>query len=415
MQHRRGAEWRARGGESDPFALHGIHRQQGSDLILLRRVYRHVARIPAEEFRTDVQNDVSGLLTGAGRTQAIPQMRECHFPLLGSDPLGNVSSHTHQAQGAPFGALDQRSDKRDGELRSVLPVAEDIALPAATQRLLQSDVIKPRRVLIRIEKFGRSAHDLLGGISVATKESLVGKGEAVLLVRNVNHLPSALYRVGQEPDLFLGPLAFRDINNGANQSGHLAFGILKSSRVEYDFAARAVGISHRTLVNLNPWLLQQRLIGLVVDLGQVLWGNVVNRLSKHLRSVQSQVLLEGAIASQIPAGSILVEDGVRNCVDQCLQEQHVVPQGSDTARQGCFESLTLADIAGDRHKPGGPACGVRGYCGTEFNRETLAICLEQRPLGVEQHSLGQRSCDVCPDALMIFRPGQVEDTLLEQL
>ena len=71
---------------------------------------------------------------------------------------------------------------------------------------------KAWRIPGRIEQIGRPPHDFLGRVAVGLQEGLVGKGEAVLLIRNADQLLSALHRVGQEPDLLLGPLAFGNVH-----------------------------------------------------------------------------------------------------------------------------------------------------------------------------------------------------------
>ena len=112
---------------------------------------------------------------------------------------------------------------------------------------------------------------------MGVQESLVGKGEAVLLVRDADHILSALHRVGQKLDLFLGPLAFRNVKDDADQARHFAFRILKRRLVEYYLVARSIGVEHRAFVSLSPWPLQQFLVGLVINLCQVFGGKVVNR------------------------------------------------------------------------------------------------------------------------------------------
>src|ERR1035438_2206768 len=92
--------------------------------------------------------------------------------------------------------------------------------------------------------------------------------------------------------------------------------------------ARSIGVEQRAFVILAPRPLQQLLVGLVINLGQISWGNLVHRLADDLLPRNPQVLLKSLVASQVSAFHVLVKNGSGNCFHQRSQELRKVRQES---------------------------------------------------------------------------------------
>ena len=228
-----GFEGRARGRKHHPVGTDQLHPPHRNDPVPRGGAKTDATRIPTEEVGADIQNNVSRFLTGASRTEPVTQVREGRRPLFRSDLLGDVSGRADHTQDASLGVLDRRGDQRDGKLRSVFSAIQDGTPPAATQRLLKNDPTQLRWIPGRIEKFRRLPHDLFGRVPVALQKSSVGKRKAVLPIRNADQFLRALHRVGQESDLFLGPLALGGVPRHQHDPAGLTVGVRRHRRTQF--------------------------------------------------------------------------------------------------------------------------------------------------------------------------------------
>ncbi len=125
-------------------------------------------------------------------------------------------------------------------------------------------------------------------------------------------------KIGQLLDFAFGRLALGDVHQGADQPSRLAARSERRLVKEY-VVAGFVGVNHRAFVHLDPPPAEQRLIGPVIQIGQILRGDIVRRSSHNPLQGQADEFFEGFIAAQVDALFILVVNRRGDGVDDGLQ------------------------------------------------------------------------------------------------
>ena len=97
-----------------------------------------IAGVPAEKLRSDFQNGFGHLLGSGGGAQMMLQQRESGFLFFHPLPFGDVTRHAHQSKSSPIATGDGRGAEEDGKYGPILPAAENLALPASAERLLEN-------------------------------------------------------------------------------------------------------------------------------------------------------------------------------------------------------------------------------------------------------------------------------------
>jgi hypothetical protein len=82
----------------------------------------------------------------------------------------------------------------------------------------------------------------------------------------------------------------------------------------------AIGMHQRTFINLDAPCPEQLLIRPFVSFGEILGGNVMDRLSDDILHFSAQKVPEGLIASEIDPSGVLIKNGGWYRIEQVLEE-----------------------------------------------------------------------------------------------
>ncbi len=121
------------------------------------------------------------------------------------------------------------------------------------------------------------------------------------------------------PKESLRSFAFGDVEDGPHEPAERSVGSEERRLVEGDVAADAVRVRHIRFVGLDAWLIEQCLVGAIVNVRKVFRRDVVDRLSDDLLPGKPEILLEGDIAAEVDPFRVLVENRGGDRVEQHLQ------------------------------------------------------------------------------------------------
>jgi hypothetical protein len=130
--------------------------------------------------------------------------------------------------------------------------------------------------------------------------------------------------IGFAPDGLLHLFAFADIQYQANQPAQAAIRLVKSGFVEHHVVPAAIGILHLRLIHLRATTVEQALVCRVIARGKVWRRQVEYRIANQLLARGADELLECDITTDVATHFILVENRVRNGIDQPGDELQLV-------------------------------------------------------------------------------------------
>ena len=114
-------------------------------------------------------------------------------------------------------------------------------------------------------------------------------------------------------------LAFRDVDDHANDAIGFAARILENRLVEDHVARSAVGMAHPRLVGLRAAAREVFDVGKLVGAGQFAGRDLVDRLADDAGSRKPEIVLEGLVAGHIVPVPVLDEERDRQRIHRRLQ------------------------------------------------------------------------------------------------
>jgi hypothetical protein len=129
--------------------------------------------------------------------------------------------------------------------------------------------------------------------------------------------------LGQRKVSLLG-VAVGDVEEDANDAAGLSARLAVHRLMEDDVVLGAVRVRHGGFVDLAPAFRQQVHVGLVIDPGQRLRRDAIDRLADDLGLFPPEKSLESCVAADIYAVLVLIEHRHGNGVDQGFQQSCLV-------------------------------------------------------------------------------------------